>query len=237
MAVGRNNLAEPRATHLTRQLWPMRKPWRGSRLTVALAAAVGLVVAAPAFAAVQISISQFGNDVVETATGSLDLSGLTGPGTAPTQSYTNAILANIIMGPDTDVTDHSGQAAIYAGNHGSPIAAPVSFGTGASSFIPTAVSGDTFGTIFDGFGRYLIVPHGYVSGAPISSSALFANQSLVSMGLTPGTYVFSWPSDLISIEIGGVGSAAPEPELWAMMIMGLGGAGAMLRRRRMASAA
>lgn len=32
------------------------------------------------------------------------------------------------------------------------------------------------------------------------------------------------------------GSAAPEPAAWAMMILGLGGAGAMLRRRRVAAA-
>jgi hypothetical protein len=41
-------------------------------------------------------------------------------------------------------------------------------------------------------GGQLILPQGYVSGTALSGTATWANQTLASLGLTPGQYVYTW---------------------------------------------
>ena len=65
-----------------------------------------------------------------------------------------------------------------------------SFGSGLSFFANTSI-GDI--VAIQGFlGGFLFVPQGYVSGAPLSSSATWNNQTLDSLGVAPGTYGWSW---------------------------------------------
>ena len=50
-----------------------------------------------------------------------------------------------------------------------------------------------FGVIPDGLGgRVIVVPDGYVSGTTISGSTTYASQTISSMGLSGGTYIWSW---------------------------------------------
>jgi PEP-CTERM motif len=82
------------------------------------------------------------------------------------------------------------------------------------------------------------VPLDYVSGAALgTSTATFAGATIASLGLTPGSYVWSWGSgptaDTFTLDIvagAGVGAAVPEPATWATMLLGL--AGLMLLRKR-----
>ncbi len=57
-----------------------------------------------------------------------------------------------------------------------------------------------------GSGGLLGVPLAYVSGAALSSSMEFAGQTFASIGVTPGTYTWTWGSgisvDSLTVQIG-----------------------------------
>ncbi len=88
----------------------------------------------------------------------------------------------------------------------------------------------------------LYVEQGYPSGEVLPSSSTYDNQTLASLGLTPGVYTYTWGTgahaDSYTIDIGdsvGVASApVPEASTWVMMLAGFAGlgAGALLRHRR-----
>jgi hypothetical protein len=48
-------------------------------------------------------------------------------------------------------------------------------------------------------------------------------QTLASLGLTPGTYVYTWgtgvDADSLTVNV----EAVPEPAIWAMMLLGFAG--------------
>jgi hypothetical protein len=81
---------------------------------------------------------------------------------------------------------------------------PTNFGSGTLVFADTG-SGDGVGI----FGTSIIVPQGYASGSALSSSATFNNATLASLGVTPGTYVWTWGTGLanqsFTLQIGSVG--------------------------------
>jgi predicted alpha/beta-hydrolase family hydrolase len=56
----------------------------------------------------------------------------------------------------------------------------------------------------------LLLPEGYVSGSSIEGTTTWANQTFSSIGLTPGTYLYTWgagaDADSLTMEI-----VAPEP--------------------------
>ena len=85
----------------------------------------------------------------------------------------------------------------------------------------------------------IIIPGGYAPGQtmdPVTST--WSGQSLASMGLKSGTYVWSWGgdgnADSLTINIAG---SVPEPSTWALMLLGFGLAGVAMRRRSGAVAA
>jgi hypothetical protein len=126
-----------------------------------------------------VSISQVGNDVVWNGSGSFNLAALTSGGTQTIGGGYQATQAVWAIGPIVTVDTYSGT-----------ITYPSTFGGGGVGV--TSNTGSTFGILLGGSGRLLYVPSGYVSNTVINGSSTYANQTIAGMGLTPGTYTWSW---------------------------------------------
>jgi hypothetical protein len=135
-------------------------------------------VAGPADAGEVITVSQVGSDVVATGSGSLDLTGLSflfsgvdSPGVTP-------LLGVLALGPPITSVD------AYTGATG-----PLSFGGGSFTH---ASSGNGDLVAVEGALGDIVVPEGYVSGTSLSGGATFDNTTIAGLGLTPGTYIYTW---------------------------------------------
>jgi PEP-CTERM motif len=191
-------------------------------------AGLGAIYAWPARceASVIINIVQSGGNVVETGSGTINLSALTSSGSA---NFVGAVegtggASQAIVGPSSasPITEYTG------------VSGPSSLGPG--TFITAnSGSGQTFGIWFNG--QDVVVPAGYTSGAALSGSSTCTGTTIAGLGLTPGTYIFNWGTagnaDSLTVQIGA--AAVPEPSTWAMMGLFAAGAGVVKCRRRKAS--
>jgi cell division septation protein DedD len=135
-----------------------------------------------------VSVSQVGPNVVWSGSGSFNLTSLTLNENIPgvTGGF-NQPFAQFIIGP----TSPSG-ATTYSGSSFTTF--PNSFGSGGG-LAPSSSSGSLFGvvqTAGPSGPREVVVPTGYVSGTVISGSMTYDTQTIAGMGLTPGTYTWSW---------------------------------------------
>ena len=189
--------------------------------TLALAA----LAPAAAHAQVTITIFQSGSDVDAQAMGKLNLDGLSSVAVSNLQSLVIGSQAAVLVG------NNSAYYSIYStGSTG-----PAAFGSG-THFPASSGSGDRFA--ISGFFNELLVPIGYTSGNPINGSAVFSGQTLSTLGLTPGTYLYNLPNDTVTVQIGAAPTAVPEPS--SVVSMGLGGVGLLgllLRARKRSRAA
>ena len=190
--------------------------------------------APPAQAAYTITIEQVGSDVIASGAGSINYTALAPFGDEVDTPLIDASGGAIIIGPTTPTND-----TYYSGVTGPAIA----FGTGGE-FFPNSGGGAIVGlgaqAVPPSTG-VVAVPQGYVSGAPLgTSTATWTGATLSGLGLTPGTYVWSWGSgataDTFTIDIA-AGSfrsppPIPEPATWAMMLLGLAGLALVRTRRR-----
>ena len=169
-------------------------PKKFLRLTLFGIAVTSLFSVQPA-QAYSVTLQQVGSDVVANGTGAFNLTGLTlfsGDFVVPQMNASfGAILTGQVLG---------GVVTGYTGFTG-----PTSFGPGGFFFATTG-SGDLVG-ISSG-ARALYVPEGYVSGAALSDSMTFNNATFASLGVTPGTYVWTWgarANQNFTLVIGGAG--------------------------------
>jgi hypothetical protein len=184
--------------------------------TAALLGFAALLTSAKA--AVVIDITQVGSDVVATGSGTIDTTDLTfvmANGGAAVAGNSAVILFGSISAVDQD-----GYVGVTPG--------PQAFGSGGL-ISPSSTSGSDFG--INGRVNALAVPVGY-SGSALSGSDTFDNQTLASLGLTPGTYTYTWgtgpDADSLTVNI----AAVPEPSTWATMILGFAGIVFMAYRRK-----
>lgn len=181
-----------------------------SRLTCALASLILalLVSAGDARAGTVITFEQVGTNVVETGSGAIDLTGLTFGGTTSGDAGTVPSLATTVLGPPSNTAD-----SYYKG-----VTGPSSFGTGTESF-PNTGTGDRFGV--SGALERLEVPSGYVSGSALSATDTYANTNFNTLGLTPGTYTYTWGAgsdQSVTVQI--LSAAVPEPSTAILAAIG-----------------
>ena len=109
---------------------------------------------------------------------------------------------------------------------------PSSFGSSNSLFLASSGSGDVFGLDIVRAVGALFVPSGYTSGNPLSGSSTYSGVTFASLGVTPGTFVWSWGSggsaDSITLNI------IPEPSTALLFATAAGFLSLALRRHRTA---
>lgn len=166
--------------------------------------------------AVTITAMEIGGDVIFSASGTIDLTDLGFVGTSTGLSGINPSGGNWKIGAPATVTSSDNYASI---------AGPSSFGSGGFAGIPDIALGDKFGVL--PVANRLDVPPGYVSGSPLAASMTYSGETFASLGITPGTYTWSWGfganADSVTLNI------VPEP---ARALLYLLGVGAVLARRR-----
>jgi len=128
-----------------------------------------------------VTVTQVGSDVVWSGSGSFNLTALTSAGTVSIGGGFQANQAIWAIGPIVTVDTYSGS-----------ITYPATFGGGGVGV--TSNTGSTFGILPGGSGRLLYVPSGYTSNSVISGTSTYNSTTIAGMGLTPGTYTWSWGS-------------------------------------------
>jgi hypothetical protein len=187
---------------------------------LALVSLLGLGITQSASAGFIATINQVGANVVVTGSGTVDLTGLSfsnsendGPGIA-------ASIGTLDVGQTAAVD-------VYGG-----ITGPSSFGSG-SFRSPNSVSGDA--VFVNGRDSVVGVPQGYVSGAALSDSMTFNSATFATLGVTPGTYVWTWGTgahaDSFTIQIGPAGSV---PDAGSTLpLLGFASLGLVALRRKL----
>ena len=192
----------------------------------ALLAAATLALATASHAAIVITLQQVGANVVETGSGSANLTALTFVGNG---TFSGAVIPNVgnsqaIVGPSVNAP-----VSIFTGASG-----PTNFGLGSGAFASSG-TGAVFGIFQDG--TRLVVPQGYVSGTALSGTSTLNGATFASLGIIAGTYVWTWGAGATadSLTLNAIAAAAPVPEpgsaLAGMLALGAC-AGGLLRRER-----
>jgi hypothetical protein len=177
---------------------------------------IGADLSAPsAQAAYIVTLGEQGTSVVATGSGPIDLTGLSFSTPVGGNPFINPLVAGIATGM-------SAPADLYVGFS---FTGPASFGPGFPDgsgppglTAANSGSGDIVGnsvgiTTGDRPVEFLVVPSGYVSNNPLSDTATYLNQSFASLGVTPGTYEWTWGTGAnqnFTLQIGPA-TAVPEP--------------------------
>src|SRR5947207_14277430 len=146
------------------------------------------------------TLQQVGSNVVANGSGAFNLSGLTGEGNLG--GGPRGVRASIGF---IGIHPVPGLLPSYAGFTG-----PTSFGSSGDLFSTDASSGNS--VAISALMGILVVPVGYVSGNTLSNSMTFNNATLASLGVTPGTYVWTWGTGAdqnFTLQIGSVGVPPP----------------------------
>ena len=199
------------------------------KLVGAALGAAALVYGVAAQAAYTITLRQVGPDVVATGSGSFSLAGLGTPVSSVVGGFMLPAMASVGVGPVPPMSS----VDVYM----APMSGPADFGTGA---VPSfANSGSGAPTGINGTAGAIGVPMGYVANTPLgTSAATWTGQTFASLGVTPGTYVWTWGSgptaDSFTLIVGGASNIPTLSEWGAVSLaaaLGLLGF-ATLRRRR-----
>jgi hypothetical protein len=185
--------------------------------------AAGLLVLAAtgpmARAAYTVTFQQEGSNVVATGSGTLNISGLIYQVTEPNHSTVFPGAGLALIGPATSADTDEYTSVSFSG--------PFDFGSGDDDIAGTSGSGNLVGIAFPT--QEVLVPQGYVSGAALSDTSTWSGQTFSTLGITPGTYTWTWGSgataDSFTLE------TVPEPASGGL-VLGAAMLLAIRRRRR-----
>jgi hypothetical protein len=172
-----------------------------------------------------VTIEQVGANVIATGSGAIDLSGLSIQFSASTNSV------GVIPSVPQIITAQPGTSSYDAYGFAT---GPTTFGSGG--YTPASSgSGDLVGVD----GSYILVPVGYVSFASLSDGATFDNATFLTLGITPGTYTWTWGSGVDqNFTIDAIETVAtPLPAALPLFATGLGALGLLGWRRKRKAAA
>ena len=203
------------------------KNLKGARAAGVIALAFFAGSSLPAQAAYMASLEEIGANVIGTGSGSLNVTGLTSIGSQGVEhAYVTGLYAVIVLG-----TASPSPIAGYTG-----ISGPTSFGSNGNNVFADSGTGDLAGVV--GVSGDLLVPLGYASGTSLGTSTdTWDSNTFASLGVTPGTYVWTWGSgadaDSFTLQIGP--AAVAEPGSLALLGAAIVGFGLIRRRRAKAT--
>ena len=188
---------------------------------------------APLRAGIVINMVESGSDVVATISGSID--SWSGAGTPSLGVGTTA--SGIRPGGSTSLVGF-GNFVGFASNtnwyYYTATTSPTNFGPLDNFWTPSSASASTtmlFRANLTNNNMYIST--NYVLGTPVTGALTWSNKSFATLQVTPGTYVWGWTGDSMTMNIGSVSpSPVPEPGTWAAAALLLGGAGFVRWRKR-----
>lgn len=179
-----------------------------------------LLSCATSHAEYTITFSETGGNVVATGSGTINTTSLSLSGSS-TPPLVNSRNAHAYIGGT------AGSFNVMRVSPNGSVVGPTSFGVFSTDRHPDTAAGPLVG-IIGNYGR-LLVPVGYVSGNTINSSATWNGATFASLGLTPGTYEWTWSSgataDKFIVQIPPKASATthsiPTLSEWGLIVMSL----------------
>jgi hypothetical protein len=178
------------------------------------AIALASALCVPAQASIIYVFTETDGNVVGTLSGSVDTTGLTVfSGTKVSAPLFNPGTGQLFSGP-------GGPVAVIFGAFAAQSWGSVGF------HVADSTTGDPFAIAHTN----LFLPFGYVSGAALSGTLTFLSATFASLGITPGSYVYTLPNeDTVTVRFE---APAPEPATLALLSLGLAGL-AVARRRKL----
>lgn len=165
-----------------------------------------------------VTLHQTGGNVVATGTGPIDLTGLFSVGSLSSSSFLTPSAGTIITGPASPATP---SGTLY---FGFAFTGPSNFGSGGATFANSG-SGSIVGILADTF---VVVPTGYVSGSILSDSATYSGKTFATLGVTPGTYEWTWGAGANQNFTLKIPTPAAIPEPASALLLGTAFAGLLL---------
>jgi len=147
-----------------------------------------------------VTLEQMGADVVANGSGAINLTGLAffGPGSFFITTLVPS-LGRISTGPPPSGLGSVDVYRVFSG--------PANFGSGGQHNATESLSSGNFVGIQASVDE-LFVPHGYISNSALSSSATWTGATFASLGVTPGTFIWTWGTGAnqnFTLIIGGAG--------------------------------